>query len=159
MVTLWLTCVSMFQCSTPPGTLAFIDSSYHITLYPPNPYTNEPVPIRPISYLHLSGLLNMYVIRRLRRENWIRIFFRILFPFFLNDHFPSDYCDALRHGKVSWVIMGSQGLQGGEAEDGPNDQEASQNGKLSLESSGVSRHPMDTSRRFSVVNVQDRKQQ
>lgn len=99
--------------STPPGTLVFIDSAYNITLYPPNPYTNEPVPVRPISFLHLSGLLNRHVIKRIVRENQIRVLFRILFPFFLNDHFPSDYCDSLRRGKLHWIIMGAGGLEGG----------------------------------------------
>ncbi|KAI8980293.1 Alpha/Beta hydrolase protein [Pilobolus umbonatus] len=101
---------------TPPGTLVFIDSAYNITLYPPNPYTNEPVPVRPISYLHLSGLLNRYVISRLRNENKIRILFRVIFPFFLNDHFPSDYIDSLRHGTIHWVIMGAGGIEGGSEE-------------------------------------------
>jgi hypothetical protein len=108
--------------STPPGTLVFIDSAYNITLYPPNPHTNEPVPVRPISFVHLSGLLNRHVIKRLVQENQIRILFRILFPFFLNDHFPSDYCDSLRKGKVNWVIMGSHGLEGGN-NNGSNDKD------------------------------------
>ncbi|KAG1448405.1 hypothetical protein G6F46_011271 [Rhizopus delemar] len=107
---------------TPPGTLVFIDSAYNITLYPPNPHTNEPVPVRPISFVHLSGLLNRHVIKRLVQENQIRILFRILFPFFLNDHFPSDYCDSLRKGKVNWVIMGSHGLEGGN-NNGSNDKD------------------------------------
>ena len=47
-------------------------------------------------------------------ENSIRILFRMVFPFFLNDHFPSDYCFALRHGVTRWVVMGTAGLQGGE---------------------------------------------
>ncbi|CEG74441.1 hypothetical protein RMATCC62417_09659 [Rhizopus microsporus] len=104
---------TFFDYYTPPGTLVFIDSAYNITLYPPNPYTNEPVPVRPISFLHLSGLLNRHVIKRIVRENQIRILFRILFPFFLNDHFPSDYCDSLRRGKLHWIIMGAGGLEGG----------------------------------------------
>lgn len=91
----------------------YIDSAYNITIYPPNPYTNEPVPVRGISFLHLSGLLNRFVIRRLTRENRIRILFRILFPFFLNDHFPCDYSESLKHGHVNWVIMGA-GVGGSE---------------------------------------------
>lgn len=79
-----------------------------MTLYPPNPTTGEPVPVRQISYLHLSGLLNLRVIQRLPRENAIRILFRILFPFFVNDHFPSDYCDALRNGKKIAIAKGSR---------------------------------------------------
>ncbi|KAI7852073.1 Alpha/Beta hydrolase protein [Circinella umbellata] len=99
---------------TPPGTLVYIGSDYNITLYPPDPLTSNPVPIRRISFLHLSGLLNRYVIRRMVHENTIRILFRMVFPFFLNDHFPSDYCSALRHGKTRWIVMGTAGLQGGE---------------------------------------------
>ncbi|KAI8141893.1 Alpha/Beta hydrolase protein [Fennellomyces sp. T-0311] len=102
---------------TPPGTLVFVGSAYDITLYPPNPHTGEPVPIRRISFLHLSGMLNHYVIRRMVHENTIRILFRLVFPFFLNDHFPSDYCDALRHGSTRWVVMGTTGLQGGQNND------------------------------------------
>ncbi|KAL7308149.1 hypothetical protein PS15m_012039 [Mucor circinelloides] len=107
---------SFWHYDTPPGSLVYIDSAFNITIYPPNPYTNEPVPVRPISFLHLSGLLNRYVIRRLPRENQIRILFRILFPFFMNDHFINDYCQSLRQGKVQWVIMGAGGLEGGDEE-------------------------------------------
>lgn len=56
------------------------------------------------------------MIRRLARENKIRILFRIIFPFFLNDHFPSEYSESLRHGTVHWVIMGAGGLEGGHEE-------------------------------------------
>lgn len=105
-----------FYPSTPPGSLVYIDSAFNITIYPPNPYTNEPVPVRPISFLHLSGLLNRYVIRRLPQENQIRILFRILFPFFMNDHFINDYCQSLRQGTVQWIIMGAGGLEGGDEE-------------------------------------------
>ena len=93
--------------------MVFIDSAYSVTLYPPNPRTNEPVPVRPISYLHLSGLLNTNVIRRLSQESWLRVTFRLLFPFFLNDHFPSEYVNGLRQGTLTWMIVGEEGLQGG----------------------------------------------
>ncbi|EPB93009.1 hypothetical protein HMPREF1544_00083 [Mucor circinelloides 1006PhL] len=92
--------------SPPPGTLVFIDSSYQISIYPPNQKTQEPIPLRSISYLHLSGLLNKHVIMRLRSESSIRILFRILLPFFINDHFPSDYSDALLSADIKWVILG-----------------------------------------------------
>ncbi|CAO3685134.1 unnamed protein product [Rhizopus stolonifer] len=124
---------TFFDYYTPPGTLVFIDSAYNITLYPPNPYTNEPVSVRPVSFVHLSGLLNRHVIKRIMRENQIRILFRIIFPFFLNDHFPSDYCDSLRRGKVNWVIMAAGGLEGGN-EDQPKEYDSSE-------------------RRFSIVDV------
>lgn len=81
-------------------------------MYPPNPKTHEPIPVRPISFVHLSGLLNMSVIRRLKTETPTRILFRILLPFFLSDHFPSDYSDALFNGTVEWVVMGEE--QGGD---------------------------------------------
>lgn len=64
--------------SSPPGNLVFIDASFSIYLYPPDPVTNIPIPIRGISYLHLSGLLNLKVIRRMRSECWLRIFYRIM---------------------------------------------------------------------------------
>jgi hypothetical protein len=51
------------------------------------------------------------VIRRLRSETPVRVLFRLLFPFFINDHFPSEYCDALLTGDVEWVILGEE--QGG----------------------------------------------
>lgn len=104
-----------FWYSSPPGTLVFIDSSYKISIYPPNPKTHDPIPVRPISFIHLSGLLNKSVIRRLKSESTTRILFRILLPFFISDHFPSDYSDALLTGDVEWVIVGEK--QGG------NDQE------------------------------------
>lgn len=71
------------------------------------------MPIRSISYLHLSGLLNAQVIRRLKHESWLRIMFRVLFPFFLNDHFPSEYCQSLRRGCIDLVVTGQEGLEGG----------------------------------------------
>ena len=43
---------------------------------------------------------------RLRSETSIRILFRILLPFFINDHFPSDYSDALLSADIKWVILG-----------------------------------------------------
>ncbi|CEP11627.1 hypothetical protein [Parasitella parasitica] len=92
--------------SPPPGTLVFIDSSYKICIYPPDQKTQKPIPLRNISYLHLSGLLNKHVIVRMRSETTIRILFRILLPFFINDHFPSDYSDALLSGDIQWVILG-----------------------------------------------------
>ncbi|GAA5796814.1 hypothetical protein HPULCUR_002192 [Helicostylum pulchrum] len=129
---------TLWNYYTPPGTLVYIDSAFNITIYPPNPYTNEPVPVRHISFLHLSGLLNRYVIRRLPRENKIRILFRIIFPFFLNDHFPSEYSESLRHGTVNWVIMGAGGLEGGNEE---QHQSVKKRGSVH--------------RRYSIVDVQD----
>ncbi|PKC15233.1 alpha/beta-hydrolase [Rhizophagus irregularis] len=99
--------------SSPPGNLVFIDASFSIYLYPPDPVTNIPIPIRRISYLHLSGLLNLQVIRRMRNEYWLRIFYRIIFPFFINDHFPGDYVRAIREGTIERVIVGSPGQIGG----------------------------------------------
>ncbi|KAI7892633.1 Alpha/Beta hydrolase protein [Mucor mucedo] len=104
-----------FWYNAPPGTLVFIDASYKISIYPPNPKTHEPIPVRPISFVHLSGLLNMSVIRRLRSETPTRILFRVLLPFFLSDHFPSDYSDALLNGTVEWVVMGEK--EGGNADE------------------------------------------
>ncbi|KAI9474150.1 MAG: class 3-domain-containing protein [Benjaminiella poitrasii] len=127
--------LNIWDYNTPPGSLVYIDSAFNITIYPPNPYTNEPVPVRPISFLHLSGLLNRYVIRRMPKENRIRILFRILFPFFLNDHFPCDYSESLRHGHVQWVIMGTGGLEGGSEKQQEN----------------INQH----GRRYSIVNVHD----
>ncbi|KAI8877402.1 alpha/beta-hydrolase [Backusella circina FSU 941] len=143
---------TLWNYDTPPGTLVFIDSAYNITLYPPNPYTNEPVPVRNISYLHLSGLLNRFVIRRLVRENKIRILFRILFPFFLNDHFPSDYCDGLRHGTVNWVIMGAGNLEGGTIEEHAPSKQKQQ--KQEHHHHQKKSYPY-RGRRLSIVNVQD----
>ncbi|KAF7729155.1 hypothetical protein EC973_004923 [Apophysomyces ossiformis] len=88
---------------TPPGTLVFIDSSYNVSLFPPALYTNVPVRVRKINFLHLSGLLNTSVIRRLPQETWLRIGFRILCPFFINDHFPTEYCNGLRYGRYQWI--------------------------------------------------------
>ncbi|KAI9271321.1 Alpha/Beta hydrolase protein [Sporodiniella umbellata] len=96
---------------TPPGTLVFIGSDYSIALYPPNPYTNSPVSVRSISFIQLSGLLNRHVIRRTMQENQVRILFRVFFPFFLNDHFPSDYCDSIRNGKISHVFIPNGGTK------------------------------------------------
>ncbi|KAF9349657.1 hypothetical protein BGX26_012075 [Mortierella sp. AD094] len=90
---------------TPPGTLVFIDSSRNLTLYPPDPVTFMPVPVRGISFMHLSGLLNVRVIMRMRNESWLRILERIVLPFFLNDHFPGDYVKGLAEGKIELVVQ------------------------------------------------------
>ncbi|KAI8089132.1 Alpha/Beta hydrolase protein [Halteromyces radiatus] len=84
------------------------NNAYDITLYPPDPYEGTPVPVRPISYLHLSGLMNRHVLQRLPDENWIRILFRVLAPYMINDHFASEYPKCLRSGHVNWVIMGQK---------------------------------------------------
>jgi hypothetical protein len=44
----------------------------------------------------------------MKNETSVRILFRILFPFFINDHFPSGYSDALLTGDVEWVILGEK---------------------------------------------------
>ncbi|KAF9197446.1 hypothetical protein BGZ49_002100 [Haplosporangium sp. Z 27] len=90
---------------TPPGTLVFIDSSRNLTLYPPDPVTLMPIPVRGISFMHLSGLLNVRVIMRMRKESWLRILERIVLPFFLNDHFPGDYVKGLAEGKIELVFQ------------------------------------------------------
>ncbi|KAG0035741.1 hypothetical protein BGZ81_000034 [Podila clonocystis] len=92
---------------TPPGTLVFIDSARTLTLYPPDPVSLMPIPVRGISFMHLSGILNVRVIMRMRRESWLRIFERIVLPFFLNDHFPGDYVKALAEGKIEIVVQDS----------------------------------------------------
>ncbi|GAA5816302.1 hypothetical protein MFLAVUS_009828 [Mucor flavus] len=107
-----------FWYSPPPGTLVFIDSSYKISIYPPNPKTHEPIPVRPISFIHLSGLLSKPVIRRLKSETTTRILFRVLLPFFISDHFPSDYSDALLKGDVEWIIVGEKEGGHGKEEEG-----------------------------------------
>lgn len=83
----------------------FIDSSRTLTLYPPDPITLMPVPVRGISFMHLSGILNVRVIMRMRQESWLRILERIVLPFFLNDHFPGDYVKALAEGKIEIVVQ------------------------------------------------------
>ncbi|KAF9436114.1 hypothetical protein BGZ76_004791 [Entomortierella beljakovae] len=92
---------------TPPGTLVFIDSARTLTLYPPDPVTFMPVPVRSISFIHLSGILNVRVIMRMRKESWLRILERIVLPFFLNDHFPGDYVKGLAEGKIELVVQDS----------------------------------------------------
>ncbi|KAI8996779.1 Alpha/Beta hydrolase protein [Pilobolus umbonatus] len=99
----------------PPGTLVYINSSYRISIYPPNSETHKAVPVRPISYLHLSGILNLSVIRRLKEETPLRILFRMILPFFVNDHFPSEYSASLRYGKIHGVIRGEE--EGGKEEE------------------------------------------
>jgi hypothetical protein len=97
------------QKRTPSGTLVFIDSSYKITVYPPDPYDSTPVAVRPISFLHLSGLTNPHVLQRLPSESWLRIVFRVLAPYMINDHFAANYPRCLQGqqaSSVTWVIMG-----------------------------------------------------
>ncbi|KAI8597711.1 Alpha/Beta hydrolase protein, partial [Dissophora ornata] len=87
------------------GTLVFMDSSRNLTLYPPDPVTFMPVPVRSISFMHLSGVLNLRVIVRMRKESWLRVLERIMLPFFLNDHFPGDYVKAVAESKIEVVVQ------------------------------------------------------
>ncbi|KAG0244494.1 hypothetical protein B0O80DRAFT_397848 [Mortierella sp. GBAus27b] len=97
---------------TPPGTLVFMDTARKLTLYPPDPVTLMPVPVRGISFIHLSGIMNPQVIMRMRNESWLRIVERIFLPFFLNDHFPGDYVKALAEGTIE-VVVHDSALYGG----------------------------------------------
>ena len=53
--------------------------------------TIDPPKVRGISFTKLSGILNSSVLFRMRKENIVRIAFRLLTPFFLSDHIPCDY--------------------------------------------------------------------
>ncbi|CAI2172150.1 11295_t:CDS:2 [Funneliformis geosporum] len=72
--------------SSPPGNLVYMDASFSMYIYPPDPVTNIPIPIRRISFLQLSGLLNLNTIRRMRNER--------------------DYARAIREGTLESVIVG-----------------------------------------------------
>ncbi|KAI8071217.1 Alpha/Beta hydrolase protein [Gongronella butleri] len=91
---------SYTKYTTPPGTFVFIDSSYVINIFPPDPFTNTPVPVPPISHLHLSGLLDSNVLKRLSSENWIRVLYRVAAPYFINDHFAAEYPLCLQKGHL-----------------------------------------------------------
>ncbi|KAF9586419.1 hypothetical protein BGW38_005359 [Lunasporangiospora selenospora] len=119
---------------TPPGTLVFIDTSRKLILYPPDPETLMPVPVRGISFMHLSGILNVRVIMRMRRESWLRILERIVLPFFLNDHFPGDYVKALAEGKIEIVEPQGQTLLFGGVDEIEKGSRAAKNGAIWMES-------------------------
>ncbi|KAL1917237.1 uncharacterized protein VTP21DRAFT_4893 [Calcarisporiella thermophila] len=102
----------------PPGTLVFIDSARNITLYPPDPITDEPVSPRGISYLHPSGLLNHHILLRMPQESWLRLAERLVFPFFFNDHLPCEYVEALRVGQLRWQLSSKIKVGGREDEGG-----------------------------------------
>ncbi|CAO3573172.1 unnamed protein product [Mortierella alpina] len=120
---------------TPPGTLVFMDTSRTLTLYPPDPKTLMPVPVRGISFMHLSGMLNVRVIMRMRKESWLRVLERIVLPFFLNDHFPGDYVKALAEGKIEIVVQDTAQFGGiDETETGS----PVQNGYFSISTKGKS---------------------
>ncbi|KAG0266557.1 hypothetical protein DFQ27_009667 [Actinomortierella ambigua] len=99
--------------ATVPGTLVFLDTSRKLSLYPPDRDTLMPVPVRPISFLHLSGIFNIRVIMRMRRESWLRILERFLLPFFMNDHFPCDYVKALAEAHQVEVVLEDNARFGG----------------------------------------------
>jgi len=80
-----------------PGIFVFIDGSSG-NIVCDRPY------LRGISFTVLSGTLNSAVLSRMRRENVVRIALRVLLPFFLNDHIPSDYVQMLKiHQKMSML--------------------------------------------------------
>ncbi|KAI9484568.1 hypothetical protein BDB00DRAFT_130436 [Zychaea mexicana] len=60
--------------SIPADTLIYVGPGYDITLYAPDPLTGHLVPISRIPFLHLSSVLNCYVIRRVVHENTIRTY-------------------------------------------------------------------------------------
>ncbi|KAJ3375800.1 hypothetical protein GGF31_003004 [Allomyces arbusculus] len=52
--------------------------------------------IRSIDFLVPAGLLSPSVIVQMRNESFLRLVYRMTLPFFVNDHFPSDYIAVLR---------------------------------------------------------------
>ncbi|KNE58446.1 hypothetical protein AMAG_04017 [Allomyces macrogynus ATCC 38327] len=52
--------------------------------------------IRSIDFLVPAGLLSPSVIVQMRNESFLRLVYRTTLPFFVNDHFPSDYIAVLR---------------------------------------------------------------
>ncbi|KNE55638.1 hypothetical protein AMAG_01524 [Allomyces macrogynus ATCC 38327] len=52
--------------------------------------------IRSIDFLVPAGLLSPAVIVQLRNESFLRLVYRMTLPFFVNDHFPSDYIAVLQ---------------------------------------------------------------
>ncbi|KAI9141994.1 Alpha/Beta hydrolase protein [Paraphysoderma sedebokerense] len=73
----------------PPGSLVFIQSSGAISVSPPylGPKENvqaPPPPVRGIKFLHLSGVLNANVLKRMKNETLPRVVLRFCLPFFLD---------------------------------------------------------------------------
>lgn len=94
------------------GTLIFIDgASGRLAINPPklrgigtesgkgegdSPFSNPSFSPPGITFTKLSGVLNSEILLRMRSENIVRISFRLLAPFFLNDHIPCDYVRMLK---------------------------------------------------------------
>ncbi|KAJ3375801.1 hypothetical protein GGF31_003005 [Allomyces arbusculus] len=73
-----------------PGHLVSLSPLGKMVFRPPGTIT------RPVNFLAPAGLLSPTVIFQLRNESFLRLVYRLLLPFFVNDHFPCDYVAALQ---------------------------------------------------------------
>ncbi|ORZ35611.1 hypothetical protein BCR44DRAFT_1499496 [Catenaria anguillulae PL171] len=73
-----------------PGHLVTLSPLGKMVFRPPGTLT------RPVNFISPSGLLSPTVIFQLRNESFLRFVYRILLPFYVNDHMPSDYVAALQ---------------------------------------------------------------
>ncbi|KAI9168459.1 hypothetical protein H9P43_007831 [Blastocladiella emersonii ATCC 22665] len=73
-----------------PGHLVTLSPLGKMVFRPPGTVT------RPVSFLSPSGLLSPTVIFQLRNESFLRFVYRVVLPFYVNDHMPSDYALALQ---------------------------------------------------------------
>ena len=80
------------EYASAPGSLIHIHPNGHVKIHP---YKKHPIPVPRINFTRLHGLLNPHVIRRLKSEPPLRVIMRMVFPFFVNDHFPGDYVRLL----------------------------------------------------------------
>ncbi|KAI9219587.1 hypothetical protein BC828DRAFT_385786 [Blastocladiella britannica] len=73
-----------------PGHLVTLSPLGKMVFRPPGTIT------RPVNFISPSGLLSPTVIFQLRNESFLRFIYRVLLPFYVNDHMPSDYSLALQ---------------------------------------------------------------
>ncbi|PRP75261.1 hypothetical protein PROFUN_15882 [Planoprotostelium fungivorum] len=79
-----------------PGHLIYIDGADGTVLVDPR----EGIP--DIQVMALNGILDTHTIWRMRYESTVRVIFRLLLPFCMNDHLPSDYVQMIKlHKKLN----------------------------------------------------------
>lgn len=69
------------------GQLKYIDYGGNII---------EPDKLQHVMYLHLLGLCKLRIFKHMQRDTWLRLVFRMVLPFFMNDHLICDYARAIK---------------------------------------------------------------
>jgi hypothetical protein len=88
------------------GQLKYIDYGGNII---------EPDKLRHVMYLHVVGLCKLRIFKHMQRDTWLRLVFRMVLPFFMNDHLICDYARAIKDRMEEDRLEAEEELKRGEA--------------------------------------------